>query len=840
MRRTLLSLAMRIGRAAACRSNGRRRSLRMPSPMHGEAGAGGRISRTFPMSTRTRPRAARIDYACAGHLQQPQPVHRAGRRRARPVRRGFRHQYLRHADDALPRRALHALSAAGRDRRDGRGTRASSSSRSTRAPDFPTARRSRRTTSSSRWNLFRDKARPLYQNWIKTVDRMEKVGERGVRFTFNDRADRESPLLLALLPILPKHATDAENFDKSTLKPLVGSGPYTVDAVKPGEYVSLKRHPDYWAKDIPSKIGFDNYDEIRINYIRDENTMFEAFKKGNTDIHVELDSGRWESRLRFSRPPTDGRVVKETFVSGLPSGMFGFVLNTRRDVFKDRGCAAPPLSTFSISNGPTRTCSPAPIRAPRAISTVPILASTGVPASAEEKALLAPFPDAVTPESWPAPGRRRNPTAAAATGIPQAGLDELQGCRLHVSRTARCSIPSGKQLAFEIMLNGRSGEADQHRLAAHAGQPRHRRDHPFGRQRTISEARSRPTTSTSCCMRYTSSLSPGGEQVGRWGSSSRDLPGTYNFAGVADPAIDAVIDAIVQARAQGGFRNRRARLDRVAAQRLLCRSALSPARSVAGALESYQTSGKDAYIRLSTADVVARGLTAPERWTMTECDHHRRCFRRRLSLVLHRPEAAGQRHRVAAGDRRRSALAAVPARSDHSRRRHGPQGLHAGQIRQRGAAARNARAHRAARRGRRHQLRLRRHQGVAQHARRASRHPLGRGGRWRPRTAWCATCSSSISSRASISATGRALVEAARECRHGCDGRRNAARRRCRPRGRVAKRSPPPRSMGITGVPCFLLESKYAVMGAQDAATLADAIRQVAAAKANGELDQAT
>ena len=98
--------------------------------------------------------------------------------------------------------------------------------------------------------LLRDKGRPLYKRWIDVVARMDKVGEHGVRLTFNDQADRESPLLLALLPILPKHATDAANFDKSTLKPMIASGPYRIDSVRPGEVVVLKRNPDY-GPDIP-------------------------------------------------------------------------------------------------------------------------------------------------------------------------------------------------------------------------------------------------------------------------------------------------------------------------------------------------------------------------------------------------------------------------------------------------------------------------------------------------------------------------------------------------------------------------------------------------------------
>ncbi len=98
-----------------------------------------------------------------------------------------------------------------------------------------------------------------------TLEKVEKVGERGVRFTFKT-PDRELPLILGLLPILPKHAINADTFDKSTLTPMVGSGPYRLATVKPGDSVTFKRNPDYWAKDIPSKRGFDNYDEITLTY----------------------------------------------------------------------------------------------------------------------------------------------------------------------------------------------------------------------------------------------------------------------------------------------------------------------------------------------------------------------------------------------------------------------------------------------------------------------------------------------------------------------------------------------------------------------------------------------
>lgn len=397
---------------------------------------------------------------------------------------------------------------------------------------------------------LRDKGRPLYKGWISVVGKMEKVGEHGVRLTFNDKADRESPLLLALLPIFPKHATDAETFDKSTLKPPVASGPYVVDAVKPGEYISLKRNPDYWAKDIPSKRGFDNYDEIRVNYIRDENTIFESFKKGDTDIQAETDTGRWTSGYDFPAV-SDGRVAKDTFKNGLPSGMYGFVMNTRRDVFKDRAVRKALADLFDFEWANKNLFSGAYART-KSFYDGSDLSSSGKPASDAEKALLAPFPDAVLPEimagTW-APavsdgtGRDRDFLKKGFEALKAAGYT-LNGDKL--------ADASGKPLAFEILLNGKGGEP-----LATAWQRTLEKLGIAAAIRTVDAAqylqRQRTYDYDVILQGYTSSLSPGGEQFGRWGSAARDQQGTYNFAGVADPAVDALIDAVVKARSQEDF-----------------------------------------------------------------------------------------------------------------------------------------------------------------------------------------------------------------------------------------------------------------------------------------------
>jgi peptide/nickel transport system substrate-binding protein len=400
------------------------------------------------------------------------------------------------------------------------------------------------------FEVLRDKGRPLYKGWIDVVAKMEKVGEHGVRLTFNEKAGRESPLLLALLPILPKHATDAENFDKSTLKPLIGAGPYVVENVRPGESITLKRNPDYWGKDIPSKRGMDNYDQIRINYYRDDNTMFEAFKKGTSDIHIESDTGRWASGYNFPAV-SDGRVVKDTFKAGTPSGMYGFVLNTRRDVFKDRDVRLALAGLFDFEWANKNLFNGAYKRI-RSYYDGSELSSQGHPASDAEKALLAENAAKVLPEvmdgTWAPPtsdgsGRDR--------AFLKKGFDALSKAGYRLQDETMVG-PGGKPLAFEIMLNGKAGEA-----VAAAWQRTLGRLGIKVTLRGVDSAqylqRQRTYDFDAMLMTYTSSLSPGTEQAFRWGSASANADGTYNFAGVADPAIDAMIDHLLKARSEEEF-----------------------------------------------------------------------------------------------------------------------------------------------------------------------------------------------------------------------------------------------------------------------------------------------
>ena len=146
--------------------------------------------------------------------------------------------------------------------------------------------------------------------------------------------DRELPLILGLMPILPKHAWTDRQFDKTTLNPIVGSGPYVMSEVKPGEGIVYRKNPDYWGKDLPFNRGLWNFDEIHIDYFRDSNAAFEAFKKGLADFRVETDPIRWSTGYEFPAAK-EGKVVLETIAQKTPAPASGFAFNTRRPIFAD-------------------------------------------------------------------------------------------------------------------------------------------------------------------------------------------------------------------------------------------------------------------------------------------------------------------------------------------------------------------------------------------------------------------------------------------------------------------------------------------------------------------------
>ncbi len=409
--------------------------------------------------------------------------------------------------------------------------------------------------------LLRDKGRPNYRSWYDKITKVEKTGDRTVRITFNDEADRELPLLIGLMPILPKHAIDVDTFDRTTLKPMIGSGPYLIAEVKAPGSILFRRNPDYWGKDLPVKRGFDNYDEIRIDYYRDSNAMFEAFKKGLYDVNPEGDPSTWSSGYDFPAV-RDGRVVKESFVNGTPKGMAGFAFNIRRPVFADIRVRRALAMLFDFEWVNSNLYFGAYKRMGSYFQDSE-LSALGVPASDKERALLAPYPDAIAPDVMDgtyAPtvsdgsGSDRKVMRAALSLLGEAGY-KLEGNRLVNTET-------GQQLAFELMATTRETE----RLGLAYGRTLGRLGIVLN-VRSVDAAQYQKRVATfdfdMIQTSWAASLSPGNEQSFRWSSELADVEGSFNYVGVRNPAADAMINALLTAREHDDFVAAVRALDRV-------------------------------------------------------------------------------------------------------------------------------------------------------------------------------------------------------------------------------------------------------------------------------------
>src|SRR5690606_25951426 len=185
---------------------------------------------------------------------------------------------------------------------------------------------------------LRDHGRPNHQYYYSKVVRVERPGPRTVRFVL-DGGDREMPLILGLMPVIPKHHYEGRKFEATTLDAPLGSGPYIVDRIEPGRAIRYRRNPDYWGRDLAVIRGRFNFDVVRYDYYRDANAAFEAFKKGLYDFRSEGDPTRWSRGYNFAAV-ADGEVIREEFETGVPAPMSAFVFKYAAPAV--RRCPGPP------------------------------------------------------------------------------------------------------------------------------------------------------------------------------------------------------------------------------------------------------------------------------------------------------------------------------------------------------------------------------------------------------------------------------------------------------------------------------------------------------------------
>ena len=394
------------------------------------------------------------------------------------------------------------------------------------------------------FEILRDKGAPFYRAYYGNVTKAEQVGERTVRFTFDEKRNRELPHILGQLPVLPKHYWAEREFGPATLEPPLGSGPYRVARIDPGRTIAYERVPDWWGRDLPINRGRYNFDRLRYEYYRDPTVALEAFKAHGYDFRLENTARVWATGYDFPAVRS-GAVVKEELENNNPTGMQAFAMNLRRPQFRDPKVREALNHTFDFE-WTNRNLFYGQYARTESYFSNSDLAAEGLPSEAELK-YLEPLRGQVPEEVFTTPfdlpetdgsGQPRQMLRQAATLLAEAGWKVVDG--------ALRDPATGEPVRIEFLL----ASPDFERIVAPIVQ---------NMKRLGIEASIRVVDPSQYVNRldrfdfditvasFPQSLSPGNEQRDFWGSAAADQEGSRNVIGIENPAVDRLIEAIIQA-----------------------------------------------------------------------------------------------------------------------------------------------------------------------------------------------------------------------------------------------------------------------------------------------------
>lgn len=410
------------------------------------------------------------------------------------------------------------------------------------------------------FTLLRAQGRPNHRNALGKVTGVHIAGPHVIRFELAGNRDRELPLILAMFPVLPKHATDPETFGQNGFTPLVGSGPYTVGEVRPGESISFVRTPSWWGDALAGERAAANFDEIRYDYFRDATAMFEAFKAGLIDVRIETDPRRWASGYNIPAVRS-GQIIRENAPFAAPKGMSGFVFNERRPLFGDARVREALSFAFDFE-WVNRNLYSGLYRRSDSYFADSRLSAAGQPASQRERELLQPWPDAVRADIM---AGKWSPASSDGSGRDRVNLQravDLLGAAGYALDGGVMRDSKGAPLAFEVMVTGR-----EHERLALALSAALRRIGVRARVRVVDsvqyERRRQTFDYDMIIATWLTSPSPGNEQYFRWGSRAAGQQASFNFSGAQSPAIDAMIAAMLSAKSEDDYVSAVRALDRV-------------------------------------------------------------------------------------------------------------------------------------------------------------------------------------------------------------------------------------------------------------------------------------
>ena len=409
------------------------------------------------------------------------------------------------------------------------------------------------------FETIKEKGHPRFRIIYRDIEAAKAVGDNQVKFVFKAGANRDLPLIAAGLPVLSRAYFEANQFDKTTLSPLLGSGPYRVVKADQGRSVTYERVPDYWARDLPVNIGRYNFDRIRIDYYRDREIELEAFTAYAYDFREEFTSKNWATRYDFPAA-TKGWVIVDTLKDERPSGTQAFFINTRRDKFKDRRVRAA-LDYIFDYEWLNKNIFYSLYKRTQSIFENSILAARGQPGKSE-LGLLEAYRNRVPDEVYDKPiafprtdgsGNNRKNLRVATRLLKQAGWNVRDG---------KLTNAEGEVMEIEFLTD----------------QPTFKRVYaPYvrnlervgitGKIRIVDSAQYQNRLNEFdydiITARFVMSLTPGIEQRNMWGSDAVDVPGSFNLSGVKDPVVDELIEHLVAAGDRDELTTAARALDRV-------------------------------------------------------------------------------------------------------------------------------------------------------------------------------------------------------------------------------------------------------------------------------------
>ena len=412
------------------------------------------------------------------------------------------------------------------------------------------------------FNTLVEEGEPTYRFYYAGVKSVEKTGDRTVKFIFHPGENRELPLILGQLQVLPKHYWEGRDFAKPTLDPPLGLGPYTIESFEEGRSVTYVRNPDYWGWNHPVRRGFFNYDKVRFDYYRDTTVQVEALKSGAIDYRNENVARNWATA--YNVPALrDKRLVKEQIPHQLSVGMQAFIFNLRRPLFQD------PLVRRALAYGydfeyTNKTLFHSQYKRTRSFFDNSELAATGQPRG-EEREILSKFagklPKEVFTQEYHPPatdgsGHNRRQLRDALKLLQSAGWDIDEETRKLTHKK------TGEAMSFEILLATPTME----RVALPVKKNLERLGIDV-KVRQVDSAQYKERTDDFdfdiIVSGWGQSLSPGNEQRNYWGSRAAGERGSRNFSGVEDPVLDKLIELVISARSRQSLVQRTRALDRV-------------------------------------------------------------------------------------------------------------------------------------------------------------------------------------------------------------------------------------------------------------------------------------